>query len=205
MSQRLSTLAFAVLSLLGEAEQQGEQALHPYRMQQLIKARGKDQVVNVGQRASLYRTIDRLRRSGLITVEEVAREGARPERTTYALTDAGRSAWREWLLDALATPTRHYPAFPAAIAFIPMLSSQEVLGQLEKRQELLAAELAGIEAQLSADSDVPRLFVLEMEFLKATAEAELTWVASVVADLRAGTIAWSQNQLRALAAQARSQ
>ncbi|WP_031191517.1 MULTISPECIES: PadR family transcriptional regulator [Streptomyces] len=204
-SHRRSTLALAVLSLLGEAEQRGERAMHPYRMQQLIKARGKDQVVNVGQRASLYRTIDRLRRSGLIVVDEVSRDGARPERTAYALTDAGRSAWREWMLDALATPTRDYPAFPAAIAFIPMLSSQEVLGQLEKRQELLAAELAGIEAQLNADSDVPRLFMLEMEFLKATAEAELTWVASVVDDLRAGTIVWTKDQLHTLAAQARGQ
>ncbi len=204
-SHRLSTLAFAVLSLLAEAEQQGEPALHPYRMQQLIKARGKDQVVNVGQRASLYRTIDRLRQSGMIIVDEVSRDGARPERTTYALTDAGRTAWREWMLDALATPTRNYPAFPAAIAFIPMLSSHEALSQLEKRHALLTAELARIEAQLNADSDVPRLFLLEMEFLKATAEAELTWVASVIDDLRAGAITWTKDQLHAHAVDARDQ
>ncbi|MFF4403276.1 PadR family transcriptional regulator [Streptomyces sp. NPDC001262] len=199
-ANRRSTLALAVLSLLGEAEQNGESAMHPYRMQQLIKARGKDQVVNVGQRASLYRTIDRLRKAGLIVVHEVSREGARPERTTYSLTPRGRATWREWMLDALATPTREYPAFPAAIAFIPMLPPQEVLRQLERRHELLGAELAGIEAELSADG-VPRLFMLEMEFLRATTGAELAWVTSVIEDLRTGVIAWSEDQLRALATQ----
>ncbi|MFE7660259.1 PadR family transcriptional regulator [Streptomyces celluloflavus] len=204
-SHRRSTLALAVLSLLGEAEQQGENSMHPYRMQQLLKARGKDQVVNVGQRASLYRTIDRLRRSGLIEVREVSREGARPERTAYSLTQQGRSTWREWMLDALATPMKDYPVFPAAIAFIPMLTSQEVLSQLEKRLELLTDELACIEAELSTDSGVPRLFMLEMEFLKATTEVERTWVASLIDDLRAGVISWSEDQLRALAMQVRGQ
>ena len=31
--------------------------MHPYRMQQLIKERGKDLVINVQRRASLYQTI----------------------------------------------------------------------------------------------------------------------------------------------------
>jgi len=41
-----SPLALAVLVLLHEAP------MHPYRMQRLIKDRGKDQVINVGQRAN---------------------------------------------------------------------------------------------------------------------------------------------------------
>ena len=47
-----SPLALAVLALLTEAP------MHPYRMQQLIKSRGKDQVINVRQRGSLYQTIE---------------------------------------------------------------------------------------------------------------------------------------------------
>ncbi|GAA0631856.1 PadR family transcriptional regulator [Kutzneria viridogrisea] len=201
-SYRRSTLALAVLSLLAETEQQGETAMHPYRMQQLIKARGKDQVVNVGQRASLYRTIDRLRRSGLIGVHEVSREGARPERTTYSLTQQGRVTWRQWMLDALATPTRDFPEFPAAIAFIPMLSPHEVLSQLEKRRGSLETELARIDKELGAEDDLPRLFMLEMEFLRATTDVELTWVTSIIEDLRAGVITWTEEQLRSFAEQA---
>ena len=56
-----SPLALAVLVLLHESP------MHPYRMQRLIKDRGKDQVINVEQRASLYQTISQLLRAGLIT------------------------------------------------------------------------------------------------------------------------------------------
>src|SRR2546430_10550533 len=88
---RSSPLALTVLALLHA------QPLHPYGIQRLIKQWGKDVVVNVGQRASLYRTIDRLRDSGLITVRETSRDQLYPERTVYQLTDAGRTVTRHWL------------------------------------------------------------------------------------------------------------
>ena len=47
-----SPLALTVLALLHY------QPLHPYGIQRLIKQWGKDQVVNVEQRTSLYRTIE---------------------------------------------------------------------------------------------------------------------------------------------------
>src|SRR5215510_9544434 len=53
-AHRGSPLALTVLALLHY------RPLHPYGVQRLIQQWGKDQVVNVGQRASLYRTIDRL-------------------------------------------------------------------------------------------------------------------------------------------------
>lgn len=57
---RRSPLALAVLALLWE------EPMHPYRIQQLIRERGKDEVVNVRQRASIYQAIDRLERDKLI-------------------------------------------------------------------------------------------------------------------------------------------
>src|SRR5262245_46087896 len=83
MSPRRSTLAMAVLALVVEAP------MHAYRMQQLIKERHKDDVVNVAQRNSIYQTIDRLLRDGLIAVKETSREENRPERTVYEITKAG--------------------------------------------------------------------------------------------------------------------
>ena len=63
--------------------------MYPYRMQQLIRERGKDEIVNVRHRASLYQTIARLERDGLIEVQGTARTENRPERTLYQLTDEG--------------------------------------------------------------------------------------------------------------------
>jgi DNA-binding PadR family transcriptional regulator len=124
---RRSPLALAILSLLDE------EPMHPYRMQQFIKQRGKDDVVNVRARASLYQTIERLLKSGLIAVQETARAENRPERTIYRITDAGRETAREWLRAMIATPAREFPEFPAALAHLPLLPPDEVLPLLERR------------------------------------------------------------------------
>ena len=66
--------------------------MHPYRMQQLIRERGKDQVVNVRQRASVYQAIERLQRDGLIEVRETQRDENWPERTVSTLAPSA-SIW----------------------------------------------------------------------------------------------------------------
>src|SRR5580704_11980874 len=95
---RPSPLALAVLSLLHAGP------LHPYAMQRLLKLWGKDTVINVGQRANLYKTIKRLDSAGLITVRQTERDQQYPERTVYEVTDAGRAAVQDWLTEMLALP-----------------------------------------------------------------------------------------------------
>ena len=67
-----------------------EEPMHPYRMQTLIRQRGKDQVANVAQRNSVYQTIEALERAGLIVARGTSRDENRPERTVYEATAAGR-------------------------------------------------------------------------------------------------------------------
>ena len=76
--------------------------MHPYRMHEMIKERGKDRVANVAQRNSVYQTIDRLVRAGLITVLETTRDERRPERTVYAITPDGWYSLRNWTADMLS-------------------------------------------------------------------------------------------------------
>ncbi|WP_248964528.1 PadR family transcriptional regulator [Sphaerisporangium perillae] len=73
-------------------------------MQRLIKQWGKEQVVNVNQRASLHRAIGRLHAEALISVRETGRDRAYPERTVYELTDAGREVASRWLQEMPAVP-----------------------------------------------------------------------------------------------------
>src|SRR5258707_109478 len=192
---RYSPLALAVLAMLTEAP------MHPYRMQQLIKARGKDEVINVGQRNSLYQTIDRLLRGDLIAIRETERDGAFPERTVYEITEAGRDTGRLWLREQLAQPARDFPAFPAALSFLPLLSPEDVCRQLDTRIGPLERELARLdEATAQATQmQVPRLFLLEGELVRAQLVVELDWVRSVVADLKTGTLTWSQEWIEEIA------
>ena len=175
--------------------------MHPYRMQQLIKARGKDEVVNVGQRNSLYQTIDRLLRGDLIAIRETERDGAFPERTVYEVTEAGRDTARLWLREQLAQPAREFPTFPAALSFLPLLSPEDVRRQLETRLGALERELARLDSGCAHAQaiQVPRLFLLESEWMRAVLVAELDWVRSVVADLKSGAVTWNQAWLEEIA------
>ncbi len=188
-----SPLALTVLGMLHT------RPLHPYGIQRLIKQWGKDQVVNVGQRATLYRTIDRLLAAGLVAVRDTERDQQYPERTVYEITDAGRAITRVWLEEMLAVPKQEFPEFPAALSHILMLTPQQALPLLEQREAALTAIRQGMEAGIAFAPDLPRVVTLESEYVLATATAQLSWVRSVIADLRAGRLTWSQGELRELA------
>ena len=189
---RGSPLALTVLGMLHT------RPLHPYGIQRLIKQWGKDQVVNVSQRVSLYRTIDRLQAAGLVCVAETERDQQYPERTVYKITDAGRAATRQWLEEMLAVPKPEFPEFPAALSHVVMLTPQETLGLLERRESLLTAMHQGLAAGLESTADMPRVISLEAEYVLATATAQLAWVRAVIDDLRTGRLSWSQEELTAL-------
>ncbi|MFC4530924.1 PadR family transcriptional regulator [Sphaerisporangium dianthi] len=190
-----SPLALTVLALLQH------RPLHPYGIQRLIRQWGKDKVVNVGQRTSLYRTIDRLTAAGLIEVRETERDQAYPERTVYEITDTGRAVAREWLLDMLGTPKQEFPEFPAALSHLLMLAPEEIREALERRGRTLSEALATLDADISAETGrgLPRITMLEAEYLRAVTAAELQWLHSVIDDLRSGNLAWSVTDLLAFA------
>ena len=192
-SDRRSTLALVLLSLLAE------EPMHPYRMQQMIKQRGKDRIANVAARNSVYQTIDRLLRAELIAVRETSRDERRPERTVYELTAAGDTALREWIGGMLAAPAREFPEFPAALASLMLLAPDEVRARLAERAAALSEEVDQVRAELAAFPELPRLFRLDEEYTLAVREAELRWVEGVVAALRSGELTWSLEWIRAIA------
>src|SRR5436190_4906660 len=114
-------------------------------MQRMIKDRGKDQVINVEQRASLYQTINQLLRAELITFWENAREEGFPERTLYRLTDKGHDTAVTWLREMLSTPAQEYPDFPAAVSLLPLLTPEDALQQMVKREARLIEQIAAID------------------------------------------------------------
>jgi DNA-binding PadR family transcriptional regulator len=179
-----------VLSLLFEAP------MHPYLMQQRIKERGKDQIANVAQPNSVYQTIERLRREGLIAVRETSREERRPERTVYEITDEGRRTLYLWVRTMLSAPEHDFPDFPAALSVMMLLEPEDVRRQLEARAEALARRLVELDP---SQYDVPRLFLVEDEYRRTMIQAELDWVRSLMEDLRAGRLTWSQEWLRSVA------
>ena len=188
-----STLGLIVLWQLFEGPK------HVYGIQKQLKEQGKDRVVNVRARASLYQTLERLMRLGLVEVQETARREGYPDRIVYAITDAGREAAREWLREMLRTTGSEYPDFIAAVSILFGLAPDDARAQLERRAESLAAELADAEAQLEGNPALPRLFLLEEEYRQAVLQAELSWLRGVIADLENGRLTWSEEWLQEIA------
>ncbi len=171
--------------------------MHPYRMQTLIKERGKDEIANVAQRNSVYQTIAALRRAGLIAVRETSREERRPERTVYEITSEGRRTLHQWMRAVLSAPAREFPDFPAALSLVAGVRPDEVRGLLETRIRALEARLAQLERPVP---NLPRLFLLESEYMAALVRAEIAWLRTVTADLRSGRLTWNKAWIRRVAA-----
>jgi DNA-binding PadR family transcriptional regulator len=187
-----SPLWMVVLSLVCEGP------MHPYRMQALIKERGKDQIANVAQRNSVYQTITALRRAGLIAIRGTSRDERRPERTVYEVTEEGRQTLRSWMRTVLSTPAREFPDFPAALSLVAGVDPDELGVLLETRVGALEMRLAELEEPVP---NLPRLFLLEAEYMAAVVRAEIKWLRAVTADLRSGQLTWNEAWLRRIAAE----
>ncbi|WP_269854216.1 PadR family transcriptional regulator [Streptomyces sp. RPT161] len=179
---RRSPLAMAVLLLLGI------EPLHPYGLRQRIHEWDKDRVVNVSQRNSVYQTVDRLERAGLITAVETAQQDNRPDKTLYRTTEEGDAVARRWLLDLLAEPVDEYPAFPAALAFLGALPRQTALEALRERAETLRRTIeredAEVEAGIAAlPGGLDRINVVEYDYLRTMRAAELAWLRDLIDEL----------------------
>jgi DNA-binding PadR family transcriptional regulator len=193
MDRPRSPLSLVVLSLVCEAP------MHPYRMQTLIKERGKDMVANVAQRNSVYQTIAGLERAGLIAVRETSRDERRPERTIYEATPLGKKALHGWIRTILSTPAREFPDFPAALSLLDQsLTPKELASLLEARAAADEARLEQLETPIPG---LPRVFLLESEYMAAVVRAEIAWLRAVVADLREGRLKFpTAQELKKLAA-----
>ncbi len=185
-----SPWALAILSLLFERD------MHPYELRRLVRERGKDDMVDL-RPGSLYRTIERLERAGLVEPVETTREGRFPERTVYRITEHGREELEEWMRVLLSTPMKDYPQFLQAVSVLPILEADDARLQLEGRLLRLEREIVSIETTMRRLEPVlPRLFQIESEYAIAMRRAELAWVRALVEDMRTGRLTWTHEQIR---------
>ncbi len=178
-----------------------QEPMHVYKMQKLFEATGKGRVINIRSRASLYQTLERLQRHGLVEVAETVRAQGYPDRVVFATTQAGREVARQWLREMLRTTDNDYPEFLAALSILFGLPPDEARAELALRMERLAADLAETRAELAAvPPELPRLFLLEEEYRVALLSAEVAFLGGVIEDLKAGRLTWSEEWLRQVAA-----
>jgi DNA-binding PadR family transcriptional regulator len=168
-------LGLVVLALLRE------RPMHPYEMAATLRHRAKEESIKLNY-GSLYSVVEALQREGLILARESVRDGARPERTIYVLSDRGQVELRSWMRDLLSVPVKEYSQFEAALSLMPVLPPEEVLGLLDERVRRLDEDIERRQAliQVGVEHQVARLFMIEAEYLLAMREAERAWVGDLL-------------------------
>ena len=180
---RTNPLALAVLACLYE------EPMHPYEVAQTLRTRAKHESIRLNY-GSLYSVVESLEHRGLIEATETVRHGRRPERTVYALTSDGERELFDWLSDLVTTPVKEYLQFEAALSLLPVLPPEDATALLRQRAQLLEVLLASDRARGAAveQEGVPRLFMLELDYLVALRAAELDFVQRLVKDIESGEL-----------------
>jgi DNA-binding PadR family transcriptional regulator len=180
---RSNPLALAVLACLYE------RPMHPYEVAQTLRERAKHESVKLNY-GSLYSVVAALEGAGMTLPIETIREGKRPERTVYTITEPGKRELVDWLSSLVARPAKEYLNFEAALSFLPVLAPEDAARLLETRIDALKLRLAQLRGALAAAvrADLPRLFELESEYQIELMDAELRFVQRLTAEIKAGTL-----------------
>jgi len=178
-------LALAVLSYLSA------RPMHPYELGRTLRDNGDERSIKFNH-GSLYMVIQQLAKAGYVTALETTREGQRPERTVYALTDADRDEFRNWMRQLIAEPQHEYPSFVAALSLIAALPPSEVLKLLRQRLGRLADRRAEIRALISdvLASGVPELFLVEEDYRLTLLEAEASFAERFIGRITHPETGW---------------
>lgn len=175
-------LALAILSTLNE------RPMHPYEMASILKSRGKDRDMGI-KWGSFYTVVGNLRKHGFIEAAESGRDGARPERTVYRITDDGRDEMLDWLRELLAELAPEEPKFVAGLSVLGWLGPDEVIALFRTRLAALDEDIAATRAELARLlEEIPRLVLLELEYHLAIRVAEAEWVRSILGELTSGSM-----------------
>lgn len=166
--------------------------MHPYEMYQLATVRRGDRLVKI-KPGSLYHTVSRLGKLDLLVATGTDRDGNRPERTTYQITDLGRTVLHRQLCEMLAVPVPEYPRLPLALAEMHNLPAATACQMLRLRIAHLEEAIAQLDA--TGEATKPRIFTVGVDYVRAVTSAELQWLHALVVDIESGDMPWLTQEL----------
>ncbi|GAB39184.1 MULTISPECIES: PadR family transcriptional regulator [Gordonia] len=185
VTRPLAPQAILVLGLVAE------RPMHPYEMFQTTIEREEDRLTKI-RPGTLYHTVDRLAADGLIEVVEVRQEGNRPQRTVYAITEAGRAALAASLEAILERHPVEYPELYLALSEAHSLPRQRVVELLERRIDAMRADRERVEvaAEAAHARGAVEMFYLDVGCRLATLQTQIDWLVDLVGRLRHNDIEW---------------
>ena len=180
MAYQLTSLGISVLALLRE------RPMHGYEMFQTLVEGHADRIVKV-RPGSLYHVVDRLTEEKLIRRAATARDGKRPERAIYEITDTGAEALAERVCQLIATPVYEFPQFVVALAEVDTLGGDAAANAVDDRVGALEARAAEIMALRDAGV-TPDGYLVALDYLPAMMQTEPSWLREFADSLRSGQL-----------------
>jgi DNA-binding PadR family transcriptional regulator len=106
--------------------------LHGYELRRAVEER-MSHVAKIAP-GTIYYTLKKLEKNGWVT-HRAEREGNRPERQVYEITDEGRERFREMLAVAVRSDERPYYQFDVALYFYPHVDRDALLDAVREKLE----------------------------------------------------------------------
>lgn len=168
-------LALTVLSYLTAGP------MHPYELVRTMRDNRDGRSVKFTP-ATVYMVVQQLAKAGFVVEHETLRTGMRPERTTYALTEAGREEWHRWLRELIEDPRHEYPHFGVALSLLAALPPDEATGLLRTRSRRVARARDETQAMIdqALAGGLAPLFLVDEEYRVTLLDAEQVFLKRLI-------------------------
>lgn len=189
MASPLTPLGISALALLNERD------MHPYEMYHLLLERHEDRIVRVSP-GSLYRTVERLTGDGYARATGTTREGNRPERTTYAITDDGRTALVSHIREILRAPVNEFPSLTLALAESHNVPAGAVCADLREHLAVSEQEVDDLECiiRTARSRGVDEAYWITADYIRHMNLAQQEWIRGLIDRLEKGDLPWPHPQ-----------
>ncbi|MGH7609172.1 MAG: PadR family transcriptional regulator [Candidatus Dormibacteria bacterium] len=175
---------------------------HGYGLREVMESWRMDAWADI-RYGSIYQMLPRMARAGLVAEVDHHREGRRPARTTYAITDSGRAELHLLLRHAWSSPVHEVQPVNVALSFygLGLLGAEEVGDCLARRLawlEVGATQLEGEQARTLAMCSDPadaRRLTDHFDHFRRLIDLERGWTRQVLDHVRSGAYAAAEPQV----------
>lgn len=175
----MTTTELAILSLVAQEPRYG------YEVEKVIEERGMRDWAEIGF-SSIYYVLSKLEGKGWIAGETSEEGMAGPARKVYRPTQEGLKAWRQGILDVLATPKRYCTPLQVGLASLPAIPCEDAIAallrychQLTERRKYVGENLA----KARSKGELPWHAALMFDLSLTMTQAELSWAKRLVKKL----------------------
>lgn len=164
------------------------QPVHGYDVRRELVSWNAQEWANI-QPGSIYHALRKLTEEGLLAEVATEQVGARPARTTYAMTAKGHEEYQDLLRKYWWNYVHPVDPFLAGFAFVNSLPAEEAVAALRNRARTMSAMAEGIRQSIASSwmrESKPAHVAWMFELIIARAEAEVAWCIRVADRLEAG-------------------